>query len=57
MEMPHWIIERIVQWGVPIVVQRKRTQLASMRMQVPSLALISGLSIGVAMSCGVGWQL
>ena len=36
--------------GVPVVAQRKRTQLASMRIQVQSLALLNG----VTMNCSVG---
>ena len=39
---------------VPAVVQWKQTQLVSMKMWVPSLALLSGLRIGVATSCDVG---
>ena len=38
--------------AVPVVPQRKRIWLASMKMQVQSLTLLSRLSI--AMSCGVG---
>ena len=30
-------------WGVPIMAQRLRTQIVSMKMQVPSLASLSGL--------------
>ena len=33
-----------------------RTQLVSMRMQVGSLASLSGLGSGVAVSCGVGYR-
>ena len=40
--------------GVPVVVQRKRIRLGTMRLRVPSLALLSGLGSGVAVSCGVG---
>ena len=40
--------------GVPVVVHWKRIQLVSMRMQVPSLASLRGLRIGIAVSCGVG---
>ena len=40
--------------GVPIVAQWKRIGLGSMRLWVPSLASLSGLRIGVAVSCGVG---
>ena len=37
-----------------VAAKQKRTQLASVRMWVRSLALLRGLRIGVAMSCGVG---
>ena len=40
----HHTIIKIVR-GVPVVVQRKQTWPASMRMQVPSLASLSGLRI------------
>ena len=40
--------------GVPAVVQWKQIRLLSMRMWVRSLASLSGLGSGVAMSCGVG---
>ena len=40
--------------GVPSMAQWKRIQLASMRTWVRSLALLSGLRIGVAVSCGIG---
>ena len=40
-------------WGVPAVAQQKRTRLASMRMQVRSLALLSGLRIW---SCHKLWR-
>ena len=40
--------------GVPIVAQQKRIRLASVRIQVPSLASLSGLRIQRCMSCGVG---
>ena len=59
--------------GVPEVAQQKQTQLVSMRTKVQSLASLSGLRIwhchdlwgrlqiqlgyGVAVACGVGWQL
>ena len=36
------------------MVQWKQIQLVSMRMQVQSLASVTGLRIGIAMSCGVG---
>ena len=36
------------------MVQRKRIRLGTMRLQVPSLALLSGLRISIAMSYGVG---
>ena len=45
---------KIVLTGGPITVQQKHTLLVSMRTQVQSLALLSGLRILVAMSCGVG---
>ena len=38
--------------GVPIMAQQKRMRLASMRMQVQSLALLGGS--GVILRCGVG---
>ena len=51
----------VTVWGVPIMVQPKRIQLGTMRLQVRSLASLSGLRISVAMSCGVdhrcGWDL
>ena len=40
--------------GVPVVAQWLRIRLGSMRFQVRSLALLSGLGSGVAVSCGVG---
>ena len=41
--------------GIPFVAQQKEIQLVPMRMQVQSLASLSGwLSSGVALSCGVG---
>ena len=40
-----------------MVAQQKRTQIASMRMQVRSLALLSGLRTSTAVSCGVGQRL
>ena len=40
--------------GVPIVVQQKQIWLAFMRMQVRSLASISGLRIWCCCGCGVG---
>ena len=39
--------------GFPLVVQQKQIRLGTMRSQVRSLALFSGLRIGFAMSCGV----
>ena len=39
------------------MVQWKRVRLASVRTQVQSLALLSGLRIGVAVSCAVGCRL
>ena len=38
----------------PLWLSGLRTQLVSMRMQVGSLASLSGLGSGVAVSCGVG---
>ena len=46
--------EREVQLGVPIVMQRKRIRLGTMRFRVRSLALFGGSGSGVAMSYGVG---
>ena len=43
--------------GVPILVQRKRIQLGTVRLQVRSLALLSGLRIWRCCGCGVGQQL
>ena len=43
------------QWGIPVVAQRQRVQLGTMRLRVRSLASLSGLS--VAVSCGVGRRL
>ena len=40
--------------GVAVMAQWKQIWLVCMRMQVRSLALLSGLRIGIAMSCGVG---
>ena len=42
--------------GIPIVTQRVEDPMLSLRMQVQSLALLSGLSIRCCMSCGVGWR-
>ena len=36
------------------MVQQKRIRLGTMRLRVRSLALLSGLGSGVAMSCGIG---
>ena len=36
---------KIEDGGVPIMAQRKRIQLGTMRLQVPFLALLSGLRI------------
>ena len=41
-------------FGVPIVVQQKQIQRGTMRLWVRSLALLSGLRIRIAVSCGVG---
>ena len=40
--------------GVPVVAQQKQIQLGTMKLQVRSLVLISGLGSGVAESCRVG---
>ena len=40
--------------GVPVMVQRKQIRLGTMRLQVRSLASLSGLRIGIALSCCVG---
>ena len=40
--------------GVPVVTQGKRIQLGTMRLQIRSLASLSGLRIWCCMSCGVG---
>ena len=40
--------------GVPVVAQWKQIRLGSMRMQVPSLASLSGLRILRCCGCGVG---
>ena len=37
-----------------MVVQWKQTRLGTMKFWVPSLALLRGLRIGIAVSCGVG---
>ena len=42
--------------GVPIVAEQKQIRLGTMRLRVRSLASLSGLKIGVAVSCGVGSQ-
>jgi len=39
---------------LPVVAQQKQIRLVTMRLQVLSLASLSGLRIGVAMICGVG---
>ena len=60
--------ERFNYGGVPIVVQRKQIQLVSMRIQVRSLALLSGSGIrhcgelwcrlaGVALIQPLAWEL
>ena len=36
--------------------QQKQTQLVSMRMQVPSLALLTGLRIWHCMRCSIGYR-
>ena len=43
-----------VTLGVLIVTQQKRIRLGTMRFQVRSLTSLSGLKIGIAVSCGVG---
>ena len=40
--------------GVPLMAQKKQIQIGTMSVQIQSLALLRGLRIGVAMSCGVG---
>ena len=40
--------------GVPVLVQGKQIRLGTMRLWVRSLALLSGLRSGIAVSCGVG---
>ena len=44
-------------WEVPIVAQHYQAQLGSMRMQVQSLASLSGLRIQSCCGCGIGLQL
>ena len=56
-----WLGESLVDFafknhinvGVSVVAQQKRIRLISMMMQFPSLASLSGLESGIAMSCGV----
>ena len=43
--------------GVPIMAQQKRIRLETMRLRVRSMALLSGLRICAAVSCGVGHRL
>ena len=43
--------------GVPVVAQRKRIQLGTMKMRVQSLASFRGLRSGVSVSCGAGHRL
>ena len=43
--------------GVPIVAHQSQTLLGSMRMQVWSLNLLSGLRIWCCCGCGIGWWL
>ena len=45
---------RIARTGVPIVAQWKRIRLGTMRLQVQSMALLSGLRIQRYCGCGVG---
>ena len=52
-----WIINKRTKTnerGVPFVAQQKRIWLGTMRLQVWSLASLSGLRIGAAVSCGEG---
>ena len=48
------MIKSRVNVGVPIVAQRKRIGLVSMRTQVQSLASLSGLRIQRDCGCGIG---
>ena len=50
----HFWLNRGRRLGVPIVMQQKWIQLETMSLWVQSLALLSGLRIHIAMSCGVG---
>ena len=43
-----------VALGVPIMVQWKRIQLETMRLQVRSLASLRGSGSGIAMNCDIG---
>ena len=43
--------------GVPVVAQWKRIWLASLRTQIQSLTLLSGLRIPCCCGCGIGWWL
>ena len=48
-----WTI-RMALWGVSVVVKRNGIRVVTMRFPVQSLASLSGLRIGVAVSYGVG---
>jgi len=48
-------VDRNVNSGVPVVAQWVKNPTVSMRVQVRSLVLLSGLRIWCG--CGVGWQL
>ena len=50
--MAQWV--KNLTSGVPVAEQWKRIQPGTMKLQVQSLALLSGLGSRVAMSCGVG---
>ena len=46
LSRPHPVLGfKHVRWGVPVMAQRKQIQLGSMKMQVQSLASLSGLRI------------
>ena len=45
---------RIRLQGIPLVAEQKRVQLVTMRMQIWSLATLSGRGSGIAVRCGVG---
>ena len=56
-ENSEYYFSKNITQGVPLVAQRKQIRLASMRMQVRSVASLSGLRIWCCYSCGVGRQL